>query len=375
MNDTASDAQASTTWRAAWPLRPLPIEVVPPLASLAALAALFSMVLNQLVLPGLGSIHSPQFARLAQLARFAANLSVTAGLITLVSCVSWALLGRPRLSIQRQLFVFTSSVMLAQVSMQALLFDHAIGSRVQVGFAIAAANAIGMAAGSAAVSGTRNLLPRTVALLITTLAALNLLTAILEFNSDSQLDPWARAIGTYAKAGGEIAYLLLLLIAFPLLMPRGLRTRVLFARSIGFAVLALAFYAQVTAQRALRADYTLLVYSAQRVSLWVDRFPMLYALPFCLLLSATTTALLNGGSSRFQAAAGMLLIFSSGYATRAPGRLLSLAIGFLLLSRGLIAITEHAPFRSLAPPPPGASLRPPGASLRPPGASMPPPSE
>jgi hypothetical protein len=71
--------------------------------------------------------------------------------------------------------------------------------------------------------------------------------------------------------------------------------------------------------------------------------------------------LLSGGSARIQAASGMLAIFAAGYATRAPGRLLSLGVGFMLLARALIAFTEQAPFRSVAPPPPGKpSLPPPG---------------
>jgi uncharacterized membrane protein (Fun14 family) len=80
-----------------------------------------------------------------------------------------------------------------------------------------------------------------------------------------------------------------------------------------------------------------------------------------MLLSAAVTGLLSGGAVRVQAASGMLLIFAAGYGTRAPGRLLCLAIGYMLLARALIALTEHAPFRSIAPPSPGRSIRPPTA--------------
>jgi hypothetical protein len=160
------------------------------------------------------------------------------------------------------------------------------------------------------------------------------------------------------KGAGEVVYLVLLLAAFPLLVPRGLHMRALLARSVGFAVLVLTFYAQLTAYHALRADFGLLVYSAQRVSLVLDRWPLAYSVPFCMLLSAASTGLLSGGALRVQAASGMLLIFAAGYATRAPGRLLSLAIGYMLLARALVALTEHAPFRSLAPPSPGRSIRP-----------------
>jgi hypothetical protein len=127
--------------------------------------------------------------------------------------------------------------------------------------------------------------------------------------------------------------------------------RALVARSLGFAVMVLSFYVQYFTKNTLHADYALLLYSAQRVSLLLDREPLLYAAPFCLLLSAAVSGLINGGGIRLQAASGLLLIFSAGYATRAPGRLLSLAIGFMVLARALIALTEHAPFRSMSPPP------------------------
>lgn len=362
MNDAVQNAkvvdtspEASTpreSVRASWPLSRQPLDVVPPVATLAALAALVSMALNQLALPGLGAgSHAAQFPKLAQAARFSANLAVTAGLITLVSCVSWALLGLPRLPLRRQLFVLSGSGVLAHIAVSALLFDPLAASRTQIYFGVAAANMIGMAVGSAAVSSTRGPFLRLIALAITALASLNLLTVALDFAPDAQLDPWMHRAAVICKGAGEVVYLLLLLAAFPLLVPRGLRMRALVARSLGFAVMVLSFYVQYTAKHALHADYALLLYSAQRVSLLLDREPLVYAAPFCLLLSASVSGLLNGGGIRLQAASGMLLIFSAGYATRAPGRLLSLAIGFMVLARALIALTEHAPFRSMSPPP------------------------
>jgi hypothetical protein len=360
MNDVVSDT-ARPSWQDVWPLRRQPLDVVPPLASFAALAALASMLLNQLVLPSLGSgVHSPHFTRIAQAGRFTANLAVTTGLITLVSCVSWALVGRPKLPMRRQLFTFTAAGVLVYVAISALLFPGT-ASREQIYFGVAAANIIGMAVGSTAVGSTRGVFLRALAVALTLLAALNTLVIVLEFGPDAQLDPWAHQAVAFGRAAGEVVYLGLLVAAFPLLVPRGLRARHLFARSIGFAVLVLSIYVQRTAEHALHNDYALLVYSAQRVSLLLDRWPLAYALPFCLVLAGTTTGLLSGGSARVQGAAGMLLVFASGYATRAPGRLLSLTIGYMVLSRALVAFTEHAPFRSLAPPPPSKTSITPSA--------------
>lgn len=363
MNDAAPDADPRAGWRAIWPLRQQPLDVVPPLASLAAVAALLAMILNQLVLPGLGAgARAAQFTKLAHAARFFANLSVTAGLITLVSCVSWVLLGQPRLTTRRQLFVFVASGVLIHIALNAMLFDPLAASRTQIYFGVAAANVIGMAVGSAAVNSSRGPFLRLLAGIITALAALNLATVVLDFAPDAQLDPWMRRAMTVCKWAGEIVYLILIVSAFPLLVPRGVQMRTLVARSIGFAVLVLSFYAQLSAHQALHADYGLLVYSAQRVSIWIDRYPLAYAIPFCFLLSSTVTGLLNGGAARVQAAAGMMLIFSAGHATRAPGRLLSLAVGFMLLSRAITAMTELAPFRSMSPPAPGQRVTHPPVS-------------
>lgn len=334
-----------------WPLQKLPLDVVPPLSVVAAFSALLSMVLNQLVLPALGGgAQALRYPRLSQLARFSGNLAVTAGLITLLACVSWALLGSPRLPLRRQMFVFVAAGVLVQIALTAMFFDPLTASRAQIYFAVAATNVIGMAVGSAAVSGTRGRFLRVVSAGLTALAALNLATVILDFVPDAQLDPWTHHATNVCKMAGELVYLGLLLASGPLLVPKGVHPRALIARSLGFAVLVLVAYAQFTAHRALRADYSLLIYSAQRVSLLLDRWPLFYTVPFGLALAAVTTGLLGGGAVRVQAACGVLLIFSAGHATRAPGRLLSLAVGFMLLARGLIAFSEYAPFRSVLPP-------------------------
>src|SRR5262249_43194585 len=146
MNDAPQGGGTTRrTWQDVWPFQRLPLEVVPPLAGLAACAALASMLLNQLVLPSLGSgVRSPHYPTIAQAGRFTANLAVTTGLITLVSCVAWSLLGRPRLPLRRQLFAFTAAGVLAYVAISAWLFQG-VASREQIYFGVVAANVIGMA--------------------------------------------------------------------------------------------------------------------------------------------------------------------------------------------------------------------------------------
>jgi hypothetical protein len=67
-----------------------------------------------------------------------------------------------------------------------------------------------------------------------------------------------------------------------------------------------------------------------------------------------TTALLGSRGARWQAAAAILLLFSAGYVPKSPGRLLSLALGFVMLSRALIAMVDPEPARPAQAAPPDA---------------------
>ena len=124
--------------------------------------------------------------------------------------------------------------------------------------------------------------------------------------------------------------------------PSSFGIRKFVARAAGLGVLLGCLYVVWVAQRGWRGDYAVLLYNAQRVNLLLDRAPLLYAIPFCLLLSAATTALLNGGGARVQCAAAMLLLFASGYAPRAPGRLLTMTLGFVLLARAVAAFERRS---------------------------------
>jgi hypothetical protein len=87
-------------------------------------------------------------------------------------------------------------------------------------------------------------------------------------------------------------------------------------------------------------DYALLLYHAQRVTLFIDSWPRLYAVPIALALASSLAAVLATDPVRRQAAAGTLLLLSSGYAPHAPGRLLTLTLALLLIARAVIAPSQ-----------------------------------
>jgi hypothetical protein len=318
----------------------LPLETAPPLAGLAALAAFAGMLLNQVLLPGLGTEHNT--ALLSQLARagqFAANLAVISGSVSFLFCVVAVARGQTSLTVFRRVLWVMLALVLLRAATIATLLERVETTRENVYLAVAAANMIGVLSSLYALERTRGLL-RVLALLLTCLPLFSIASVLLEVTADVQLDPWKRRGHEWSQVLGELSYVGVLLASFPMLVPRGLRLRDLIARTVGIAVLVASVYALRTAEAALHNDYPVLFYHAQRVGLMLDRSPLLYAVPFCLALSAVTTALIAARGARWQAAAGVLLLFAAGYAPKAPGRLLSMALGFVLLSRALVALGQ-----------------------------------
>lgn len=329
----------------------LPLENAPPLAGVAALAAFAAMLLNQVLLPGLGSAHNSELlSRLGKYGQFSANLATIAGSVALVFCVFALARGQTALTVFRRVLWVMLSVVLLRAAAIATLWDRAETTRENVYLAVGAANMIGVLSSLYALERTRGLL-RVLALLSTCLPLFSLASVLLEVTQDFQLDQWRQLGHTWTQGLGELCYVGVLLASFPMLVPRGLSLRDLIARTAGIAMLVASVYALRTAEAALHNDYPVLFYHAQRVGLMVDRSPLLYAVPFCLSLSAVTTALIAANGARWQAAAGVLLLFAAGYAPKAPGRLLSMALGFVLLSRALVALAQAFPRASQTPAP------------------------
>jgi uncharacterized membrane protein YoaT (DUF817 family) len=344
MADSAPQrADSRPAVRAPNPTPFMPLEAAPPLSGLAALAAFAAMLLNQVLLPGLGTDGDPTLlSRLARAGQFAANLAVFCGVIALTLCAVEVARGQVALVIRRRVLWAILTVVLLRAALIATLFERGETTRENVYLAVGAANLLGVLAGVYAFERTRGSWLRVLAVFATALPMFSVVAVLLEL-TDVQLDPWKRRGYEWALGLGELSYVGLLFASVPVLVSRGLRLRDLIARSFGLAVLVASLYALRTAQAALHNDYPVLFYHAQRVGLLLDRWPLAYAVPFCLALSAIATAMVGAANSaRWQAACGMLLLFAAGYTPKAPGRLLSLALGFVLLSRALSALKGPA---------------------------------
>jgi hypothetical protein len=195
--------------------------------------------------------------------------------------------------------------------------------------------------GIVALDRAPNLLGRVLALLATSVPLLGLLSLTMAQATDVSFDPWKRWPYQALVVSGEVSYLALLLLAAFAFLPREREKRALWARAAGFMVFGAAAALLHVAHGSLRGDFALLVYNAQRVDLFLERLPVVYAPPFSAAVAGATAAMLAGGP-RFQGGAALLLIFASSHGPQAPGRLLTMTLGFVLLARAQSAFAPRA---------------------------------
>ncbi|MFI5308617.1 MAG: hypothetical protein ACHQ53_14755 [Polyangiales bacterium] len=314
----------------------------PPLAWLAASAAFASMLVNQLLLPGLGEHARRELLdTLDHVGRFATNLTAISGLIAL----GFGLLAFVRYSTMlelrhRLLIGAFAGIFLPTIAIATLLERHTTTAQ-SVLFALAAAHVLGAIVSVSAARVAPSRLPRTVALCATAMATFVLLAQLLQVMTQAHYATWQAQTQRVLQSSGEVCYLLLLAGMAPLLLPVKADTRSRLARLAGFFVLPIFLGGLYMAENILDNDYTVLLYHAQRVTLFIDSWPRLYAVPLGLALASCFSAVLADDPVRKQGAAGVLLLLSSGYAPHAPGRLLTSALALILIARALMARAER----------------------------------
>jgi hypothetical protein len=138
---------------------------------------------------------------------------------------------------------------------------------------------------------------------------------------------------------GEIAYLSAPapLLAFLFVRPEPDRRRVLMMVVGSVAALAV-FGAMLYGRTSLRGDFGVVLYGAQRLVLFIDSFPLAYALPIAVATGVGAAALASSTASDRQVGAGVLLLLAAGYAPKTPLTLLVMVLGVVLLSRAATAL-------------------------------------
>ncbi|MBN1655842.1 MAG: hypothetical protein JXA30_18900 [Deltaproteobacteria bacterium] len=314
---------------------------LPPLASLAAVAALCSLLTNRLLVPAFGDRTDHEFVfDLIRSGHFFANLTAVTGLFALTTAIFSLVRGPEHASIWRRLGVACLAGIFLPTVALATFFPREHTTIHIVLFGIGAANTliviIAMNGARSAVSPLGKIL----AIALATMALFALAAQVYQLISSHRLYPHHMRIASAFRGVGEFAYVLSLLAAALFAFPRTSSLRDQFARIASVVVFGASVFGFHLTQLALEADFTLLLYHAQRVSVLIDSFPFAYAFPIGLGLAAAVGAIISGNSIRTQAAIGILLLISAGYAPYSPERLLTQTLATMLFARAIIALAK-----------------------------------
>jgi len=146
---------------------------------------------------------------------------------------------------------------------------------------------------------------------------------------------------TFERAG-EIAWLLVPFSAAVSILPRpghGRKARI--ALVLGAATSLFVLVGGVWAKSVLRADFGVVVYGISGGEVFADALPSLYVLVLAVGLGVAVAALATREETHVQAGAALLLLFSAGFAPRAPLRLLVMVLGACMLARASITFGER----------------------------------
>jgi hypothetical protein len=315
----------------------------PVLTWLAVLGACAAAGLKsvELLLPKLGVHGHATLLQVQRAGDFSANLGAVSGLIALsAALVTFVRVGGPVSLRRRLLMAGFAGILLPTVALATALPKERTTLPVVV-FGLGAAHVLSAIIATAAALAASRWLPRIVALAAGGNALFALLAHVLQLWQQRHHGVLYAAAYEVSRAFGEASYLALLVLSAVLLFPRTplLRDRV--GRWLAFAVWVVGTYSFYEAYSSFGSDYVVALYQALRVTLFLEREPIFYALPVVLALGAALAALIADDRARAQAALGVLLFLAAGYAPRAPGKFLALALGTALLSRALLDLARH----------------------------------
>ena len=311
----------------------------PVLSALATVAAFVDLALKRVVLPPLsGRVEHGLLLRAHRWGDFASNLCAVAAVAAILAGLVVFVRSDRHTNLLRRVMLACFGAMFLATGAFAAVGPQYVGSIGQlVRFGTGAANVLGVLVMMIALRKVERPMSRVVAGGAALVASFSLLAQVTELFGRRKLS--AQALGAYEvlRGLGECCYLALLVAAAVLFVPRGRGWRDRVAVGAGGVLAGLAGTAAYMAQAQFGRDYRLLLYHAQRVAWFLDSAVGLYVVPLGIGIGGALAALLSCERVRVQAGMGMTLLLSAAYAPRAPGRLLMLVLGMILLARALIA--------------------------------------
>lgn len=328
------------------------LESAPALALLAALAAVCDLVVNRVVLRGLadalGHGAAVDLARWGMLPR---NLAAVAGLVALGFALVDFIRIRGHLPLRRRIVLAAFAGIFLPTALLATVLPEEKTTTQVVLLATGAANVLAVLTGLTAVRFTSPPALR-IGLAGAITAVFFAFAALVLAMLGTQLG-WntGYVIASAMRRVGEIAYLLTAVpVGLAVFAGRGEpRGQLQLALGLGaaFALMVAMFWGRLE----LRAEFAVVLYGAQRVELFIDTFPLAYALPLALATGVGIAGLASASAAKRQAACGLLLVLAAGYSPKSPGPLLVMVLGLALLSRATMS-------SALRPPPPVRHIEP-----------------
>jgi hypothetical protein len=315
----------------------------PPLASLTAAAAVCSLLINRLLIPSLGKESEYELVfDLIRAGHFAANLTAVAGLFAILTVIFNLVRTPEQASVRRRLAIACFAGIFIPTIALATFFPREKTSVHIVLLGIGAANVLIVIITMNAARLTKSSLARAVAVGFATMALFTLASQVYHLLTIHQLNAIHVKIVNVLKTVGEIGYVVALLSAAFFIFPRGTDLREQFARIATVVVFGASVFGFHIVQSALGSDFILLLYHAQRVSGLIDTLPFAYAFPISIGFAASIGALVAKDKSRFQAAIGVILLISAGFAPYSPERLLTQTLAAVLIARSIIALAKQS---------------------------------
>lgn len=316
-----------------------PLSDAPHLAGLTAAGAMIALVVHGLLMPTMGATGDHElWLRVGRWGDFGQNLAAIGGVFALLTGVQGFVQHNHHLRPEKRWLLFLFSLIFVGTITAATFGERNESSGDLVWMALGEANllcvilsvsVLGLSPGR----GTRGL-----SIAAACMALFGLTARVME-RLPLTLGGAATRLQGALEAAGEVGYLMLLVLSALWVVPRGQPRRARRARMLGMGALGMAMGVFAVGIAGPLNDYRLVLYHAQRVRLLLDLAPALYAVPISMAIGAAISGVAGADLVRRQAALGLLLLVTAGYAPRAPVGLLTLTLAICLLSRAALAAT------------------------------------
>jgi hypothetical protein len=317
-----------------WPT----LATVPPLAQLAAGAALCHVILQRLLLPLLVSQGRalPMILRLA--APYALNLAACAGLVALsvgaldmVRARALTYLGR------RVMIAVLAGILVSTLALATFLPDGNVTPQLVL-LAAGALHTYVVQIAMTVLRAQRSLAGRTTVALVAAASLFPLTSLIVRHAEPFSHWPFAHEGVASLHALGELAYLFVPVAAAFVVLPWGDDATGRGARRAGAVAVCCMAVLFAAAARIPNALYGHVMYSTLRLEWALERASLGYAVPISLAVGAATAGAASRDARHRQGGVGLWLWLAGGYNPLTPSRIFMTALAATLMCRAILSV-------------------------------------